>query len=97
MSKTTATAIALAMAMGTATQADAQSWRTCRAPTEPYCVRGYYVGDFDSFACRFSVESYLNEVEEYQQCLSDKIEQSTEEANAVVDRFNCLASGNDWC
>ena len=97
MSKTTATAIALAMAMGTATQADANSWRTCSAPSEPYCVRGYYVGDFDSFGCRFSVQRYLNEVEKYQQCLRDKIEESTEEANEVVDRFNCLASGYDYC
>jgi hypothetical protein len=71
----------------------------CSEPIEPGCVRllGISRDQFSFDLCRSEVERYLNEIRDYQRCLRDEIDQKSDEANRVVEEFNCYARGNDIC
>lgn len=71
----------------------------CSEPIRPSCIDRY--GTFDdecSFdRCKREVESYLSEVEDFRSCLADAHRQAGDEADAVVERFNCKAQGRSYC
>lgn len=89
--------------------ADAQAYY-CTEPNEPYCVDSYgtFEDDYRFQSCRREMESYLREVERYEQCVVDEIRRIADEAQMDVDRvrrdaedalerFNCKAEGNSYC
>jgi len=71
----------------------------CSEPSKPYCLDAY--GTFDdqwSFdQCRDEVQSFVDSVNRYVDCLGDEQREKTNDANEAVERFNCRASGNDFC
>lgn len=78
----------------------------CAAPSEPYCIRAY--GTFDdrfSFeSCRGQLESYQSDVEQFNDCKQDEIEEASREASDAVEEFNdaiaywnCKAGGAVIC
>jgi hypothetical protein len=71
----------------------------CSEPTEPSCISmlGISRDQFSFDLCRSEVESYLDEIRYYQQCLRDEINEKTDEANRVVEEFNCYARGGSIC
>lgn len=76
----------------------AQAQLFCSEPTEPYCI-GPSMDDSDwSFSsCRSQVQNYLADVDRYRQCLIRRANDAIDEANRVVDRFNCYADGRSFC
>ena len=70
----------------------------CSEPSEPYCI-----DDFDGFdrmefeSCRSDVESYLQNVEDYIDCMRREQQRVSEDANDVIEKFNCLAAGETYC
>ena len=78
---------------------DADASLYCSEPTEPSCISMLAISrdEFSFDTCRSEVESYLDEVRDYQQCLRDEINEKTDEANRVVEQFNCYAQGNELC
>ena len=71
----------------------------CAEPDPPYCVDSY--GTFDdewSFSrCRNEVEYYLDDIADFQRCLSDWFDAAGQEADDIVERFNCRAQGRSFC
>lgn len=62
----------------------------CSEPSRPSCLS---FGDPDEY-CRSSVKRYLNELNEWAECVARAAE---EEAAAVVKKWNCKAEGNSYC
>tara|TARA_R110000868_G_scaffold92734_2_gene257222 strand:+ start:15321 stop:15656 length:336 start_codon:yes stop_codon:yes gene_type:complete len=82
----------------------------CSEPIEPYCIDAYgtFDDDYSFRSCRLDVESYLSEVDAYEQCVADELRRVADEAQMDVDnvrreaanvleRFNCKAQGNSFC
>ena len=69
----------------------------CSEPSEPSCMM---YGKPDSY-CEHEVRRYVNEERDYRQCVKDdanqKIDESVERANRIVQRWNCHASGSSYC
>lgn len=85
------------------TAGQAQLYRSCSKPPEPYCITSSYTYDDDyTFSrCRSDLEFYLQSVDRYTDCLRDQYEREVEEAiqgaNQSIDHFNCRARGNTMC
>lgn len=51
--------------------------------------------------CEMEVRTYLDRERDFRQCVKDeasqKINDSVERANRVVERWNCYASGSKYC
>lgn len=81
------------------TSGAANALMLCREPSAPSCVSGYYEFNdqyaFDS--CKSDVESYLSDVSDYRSCLIDASNDAAEQANEVIEDFNCKAEGNSFC
>lgn len=77
----------------------AHAFYYCSEASPPSCIDRY--GSFDdeySFdRCKREVESYLSEVEDFRSCLADAHRQAGDDADAVVERFNCKAQGRSYC
>lgn len=75
----------------------------CTEPTEPYCLSSLSLNltDMSFNTCKMQVKTYLSEIDEYKECLVRdaklKISEKTDEANAVIRKFNCIASGQSFC
>ena len=75
----------------------------CLEPSAPYCISSPFTFD-DQFSfdqCKRSVERYLEEVAEYQQCTvraaNAEVERARIAANETIEEFNCRAQGNTFC
>lgn len=75
----------------------------CSEPSEPSCLSmlGLSPDEFAFDLCRSEVEAYIQSVKRYTECLIDEVQTETEEQNRkvnnAIERFNCYASGNDFC
>lgn len=79
--------------------ASAQYFRRCSEPTTPFCIDSY--GTFDdewSFRrCRSEVEAFVSVVQEFISCTRRNQQEAAEEADRIVERFNCKARGETFC
>lgn len=77
----------------------AQAYFFCSEPSEPSCVSGYvdFNNQYSFDSCRRDVENYLSEVADYRSCLVRAIDDAAEQANQVIEKFNCKAEGNSFC
>ena len=71
----------------------------CNEPIRPFCVGEEYTyeRDIDVKRCRQNVERYLEDAEEYGQCLRDKAEAADATAKQIKQHFECKSSGSDDC
>jgi len=71
----------------------------CVEPSAPYCIDGLLTFDDEwSFSsCRCEVERYVDQVVSFQYCLSNWYDQVGEEAERVIERFNCRTEGRVLC
>lgn len=71
----------------------------CSEPSQPTCTSSFYdFSDEYSFnRCKNDVEAYLSEIENYRSCLAAEIDDAAEEANSVIEEFNCKAEGRSFC
>lgn len=71
----------------------------CTEPREPSCISSY--GGFDDEwefnMCKTEVEQYLDDVSRFQTCLADWHGAIDNEANDVIESFNCKARGDNYC
>jgi|GEM_PF-2383748 len=102
MRMTTKIAMVLAVTMSVAAPAHA-GMNFCTEPTEPYCLSSLSLNltELSFNTCKMQVKTYVSEIEEYKECLvrdaKMKISEKTDEANAVIRKFNCIASGQSFC
>ncbi len=60
----------------------------CSEPSAPIIPSGYYAESYQMESARNDVESYLEEVEDYKQCLVGCVENIYSEAEDVIDEWN---------
>ena len=60
----------------------------CSEPSEPSIPSGYYAESYQMKSARSEVESYLDEVQDYKQCLAQCIDDVNSEAEDVIDEWN---------
>lgn len=91
--------VSLLMLYMSSTLASGQTYHSCFEPDPPSCIDRY--GTFDdewSFdRCRRDVESYVEEVSTFRDCLAQWHEAVGDEAAATIERFNCKARGESFC
>ncbi len=77
----------------------ANAYGSCSEPRPPYCIDalGTFEDEFAFGRCRSEVERYQDEVRAYVRCLEREQDEAIDEANRVVDRFNCKADGGTFC
>lgn len=60
----------------------------CNRPSEPYLVSGYSA-DYDAMMrAQREVEDYLEQMQDYRECLVNEIEDAGSEAEQVVDEWD---------
>lgn len=75
----------------------------CSEPSEPYCLSSLSMNltEISFNTCKAQVMTYLSEIDEYKSCLvldtKTKISEKTDEANHVIQKINCIASGQSAC
>ena len=71
----------------------------CTEPTRPYCLDAYgtFRDEHGFNTCKLAIEFYLRDVDEFINCLANAANEARDEANKVVEKFNCHASGNAVC
>jgi len=47
--------------------------------------------------CRSDMESYTQKMKDYQLCLQAEAEDALKEEKKAIEKFNCKASGQDFC
>lgn len=66
----------------------------CTEPREPSCISSSIAFETLSDFCRSDVEDYIRDLEEYSDCV---LRESYEKAKEALDKYNCYASGEDFC
>lgn len=66
----------------------------CHEPTEPNCLNWNFNSQSDFEHCKRQVEWYLQELQEYAQCV---VNEAVRKQNEAIGKFNCRASGNSFC
>lgn len=69
----------------------------CSEPSAPYCLNMDFSDKYDFESCQRKMKSYLSDVEDYRECLINESEETLEEANKAVKKFNCRAKGESLC
>lgn len=92
--------ILLAAAAHLALATSVSAYGYCSEPSsEPWCLSDddsfKNGGDFDS--CRWEVERFVADVNEYVECLAGEQEEQIERADDVIRRFNCGAESGEAC
>ena len=83
----------VALCMVASDRADAGFDTYCDEPNPPWCLNNS-LSDRSSFnQCRSEVDSYVDRVNNYVDCLRDAQRSAIKRANDVVRRFNCKAEG----
>lgn len=85
--------IAVAAALLLSGISPASAFGYCNEPRQPSCLS---FGEPDDF-CRRAVQSYLKDGESYIDCLDRKQDETIDQMNAAVRKFNCKASGQTFC
>lgn len=60
----------------------------CSEPNEPSIPSGYYAESYQMESAKSEVESYLDEMQGYKQCLARCIDEANLEAEKVIDEWN---------
>lgn len=66
----------------------------CSEPIEPSCISSSISFKTFNMFCRSNVENYIQDLEEYSDCV---LKESYEKAKEALDKYNCYASGKDFC
>ena len=70
----------------------------CSEPSKPYRDGSGFFDDESEFErCKSEVESDVDDVKRYTECLSQAADDAIRESNDVVDKFNCRAKGGSVC
>jgi hypothetical protein len=72
----------------------------CTEPRKPSCLDltfGGFKSEWEFDNCRMEVEAYVDHVKEYADCLDMAKQDKVREAKKVIDRFNCIAKGGNFC
>lgn len=73
----------------------------CSEPSAPYCLNRDFSDEYDFESCQRNMKAYLEEVDEYRECLlneaTEKSNEALEEANDAIKKFNCRARGESLC
>jgi hypothetical protein len=64
----------------------------CNEPTIPYIPSGYAADAWTMQSAEFEVQSYLNKVKGYLECLANEQEVVRREANRVLSQWNAEVS-----
>ena len=60
----------------------------CSEPNEPYIPNGFYADEYQMERAKRDIEYYLEEVQEYKECLIRNIEEKNSEAENVINEWN---------
>lgn len=60
----------------------------CSEPTEPSIPSGYYAESYQMKSARREVESYIDEIRDYKQCLARCIDDANADAENVIEEWN---------
>ncbi|WP_156428795.1 hypothetical protein [Magnetospirillum sp. XM-1] len=99
---TTKIVLLLAAIMSVVTPAHA-GMNFCTEPTEPACLSmlSMNLTELSFSSCKIQITAYLSSVDTYNECLirdaKKKIQDKTNEANRVVNKFNYIVSGKSFC
>jgi len=67
-------------------------------PKAPSCVDDTLkFSEMDFQMCRSDMESYTQKMKDYQLCLQAEAEDALKEEKKAIEKFNCKASGQDFC
>ena len=70
----------------------------CSEPRDPQCpVLGKFDSDFDFEMCKAEMERYQRSLRTYADCIDDAKTDALDRYNKAVKRFNCAASGEQYC
>ena len=71
----------------------------CSEPSKPYCIEGYgnFTDKYEAESCQSEVERFVENSRDYVQCLVTEQNESVEEANDVIKKFNCRIQGETIC
>ncbi|MFC1665675.1 hypothetical protein ACFL17_08620 [Pseudomonadota bacterium] len=60
----------------------------CSEPSEPIVPSGYIAESYSMESAKYDVESYIDEVQDYKQCLADCIDEANSQAQNIIDEWN---------
>lgn len=60
----------------------------CSEPSEPSIPNGYYAEHYQMERAKSEVESYIDEIQDYKQCLLRCIERANSDAEDIIDEWN---------
>jgi hypothetical protein len=60
----------------------------CSEPNKPSIPTGYYAEPYQMESAKSEVESFLEETQDYKQCLVDCIEEANSNTEEVIDEWN---------
>jgi hypothetical protein len=82
-----------------AVSADSAKALYCSKPSAPFCVNGsgYFDDQYELDNCKRQVESFIDDANEYAECLDEEKQEVINEANEVISEFNCRIEGRSYC
>jgi hypothetical protein len=60
----------------------------CSEPSEPSIPNGFYADEYQMERAKREVEDYLEEIQDYKECLIRNMEEANSEAGNVIDEWN---------
>ena len=77
----------------------AMAYMFCSEPSEPYCVdgSGYFDDKYSFESCKSDVESYVQDIADYVECLRVEQNEKIQKSNDIMEKFNCRAEGQSYC
>lgn len=77
----------------------AQAYLFCSEPDEPYCLDqiGGFEDEWEFSRCRDEVEQFVDETQDFVECLARAQEEADDAVREAIEKFNCMAEGNTIC
>lgn len=71
----------------------------CSEPSEPYCldILDDASDRSDIESCRWEVESFVSDSQEYVRCLKQAADEAVEKSNDSITKYNCRARRESFC
>lgn len=74
----------------------ARVYGNCQEPRTPFCLSQYgaFESDYQYKDCKRDIENYIDELNQWADCVSGKAEDSRQES---IKKFNCRVDGKSTC